>query len=75
MRRKERQGFPTGLGDAYENAGRSPGLVRREMAASILGISLATLARMVRKKRVPVVRVLGRPRFRVDDLLALREPQ
>lgn len=58
------------LGDAVTDA-----LVKRETAAAVLDVSLATLHRMVRDGRVPVVHVLGRPRFRLSDLYALREPK
>lgn len=50
-------------------------LLRREAAAAWLGISVATLARLVRAGRLQVVRVLGRPRYRLTDLAAVREPK
>lgn len=49
-------------------------LHRPEAAAAFLGVSVATLWRLVRAGRLRVVRVLGHPRFTTDDLAALREP-
>lgn len=49
-------------------------LVRTEEAATTLGVSAATLRRFVRSGRLPVLHVLGRPRFRRSDLLALKRP-
>lgn len=50
------------------------GVIRREAAAALLGVSVATLHRMVLDGRVRSVQVLGKTRFRVDDVRALREP-
>ena len=50
-------------------------LHRPEAAAALLRIRMATLWRLVRAGRLPVVRVLGHPRFRADDLATLREPR
>ncbi|MDB4963960.1 MAG: hypothetical protein JWP01_3959 [Myxococcales bacterium] len=60
------------LGDA---TGDPQTLVKRETAAAVLDVSLATLHRMIRDGRVPVVHVLGKPRFRLSDLYALRQPK
>ena len=40
----------------------------------MLGISLASLWRRVRSGQLPVVRVLGRPRFWTDDIEAAMTP-